>query len=135
MPAAQRASISQKPRVLAVDDEPEVAALLARALARFGLAAVVHSSSLAALEAFRAGPECFDLVITDNTMPSLTGLELAASIRALRPDIPILLVSGVTRRQRGGSSDVSSLLPKPFSVLQFRRAIEALLGGPPASWR
>jgi CheY-like chemotaxis protein len=129
MPACEVASISRKPRVLAVDDEPEVVALLARALERFGLVAIVHSSSVAALDAFRAGPECFDLVITDNTMPCLTGLELAASIRALRPDIPILLVTGVTPRHRGGSSDVSSLLPKPFSVLQFRQAIDALLSG------
>lgn len=128
-------SRSQRPRVLAVDDEPEVAALLARALERFGLAAVVHSSSLAALAAFRAGPEQFDLVITDNTMPCLTGLQLAASIRALRPDIPILLVTGVTRRECRESSDVSCLLPKPFSVLQFRQAIDALLSEPPASWR
>jgi two-component system cell cycle sensor histidine kinase/response regulator CckA len=115
-----------KPCVLTVDDEPELVALLSRALEKFGLTAVAHSSSLAALEAFRTDPERFDLVVTDNTMPYLTGLELAASIRAIRPDLPILMVTGVAVRD---SSDISSFLAKPFSVHHFKHAIEALLNG------
>lgn len=118
-------------RVLAVDDEPELAALLSRALEKFGHVASVHSSSLAALEAFRAWPERFDLVITDNTMPCLTGLDLAASIRALRPDIPILMVAGKMLRNCSSCSGVSSLLPKPFSMLQLRQAVDTLLGVAP----
>lgn len=118
---------------MAVDDEPEVAALLSRALQKFDLTAIVFSSSCAALETFRANPQRFDLVITDNGMPCLTGLELAASIRVLRPDIPILMVTGATLGQPASSSDISSLLPKPFSVLQFRQAIDDLLRGQASS--
>jgi CheY-like chemotaxis protein len=79
---------------------------------------VGFDSSVAALQAFRAEPQRFDLVLTDETMPDLTGTELAREIRQLRPNISIILMSGYTdselseRAQAGGIIDV---LRKPLA--------------------
>ena len=81
-------------RVMIVDDEPALVALAEETLAELGYEPVVFDSSFAALQAFRAEPERFDLVLTDETMPDLTGTELARELRQLRPDISIILMSG-----------------------------------------
>jgi CheY-like chemotaxis protein len=72
--------------VMIVDDE-------------LGYEPVGYDSSVAALEAFRVEPKRFDLVLTDETMPDLTGTELAREIRQLRPDISIILMSGYSSAQ------------------------------------
>jgi CheY-like chemotaxis protein len=81
-------------RVMIVDDERALVALAAETLAELGYEPVVFDSSVAALRAFRAEPQRFDLVLTDETMPDLTGTELARELRQLRPDISIILMSG-----------------------------------------
>jgi CheY-like chemotaxis protein/two-component sensor histidine kinase len=81
-------------RVMIVDDERALVALAAETLAELGYEPVVFDSSVAALQAFRAEPQRFDLVLTDETMPDLTGTELARELRQLRPDISIILMSG-----------------------------------------
>jgi CheY-like chemotaxis protein len=63
-------------------------------LTRLGYEVVIKTSSLAALETFRITPQRFDLIITDQTMPAMTGEALASEIRRLRPDIPIILCTG-----------------------------------------
>jgi PAS domain S-box-containing protein len=80
--------------ILFVDDENTLARVGQAALVRLGYKVVIHTSSLAALEAFRAAPERFDLVITDYTMPHMTGESLARELRRIRPDIPIILCTG-----------------------------------------
>jgi PAS domain S-box-containing protein len=81
-------------RVMLVDDERALVALAEETLAELGYEPVGFDSSVAALQAFRADPERFDLVLTDETMPDLTGTELAREVRHLRPDISIILMSG-----------------------------------------
>ncbi len=81
-------------RVMIVDDERALVALAQETLAELGYEPVVFDSSVAALQAFRADPKRFDLVLTDETMPDLTGTELARELRQLRPDISIILMSG-----------------------------------------
>jgi FixJ family two-component response regulator len=74
-------------------------------------------SSLAALQAFRAEPKRFDLVLTDETMPDLTGTELASEIRRLRPEISIILMSGYGGAQlseRALAAGVIDVLRKPL---------------------
>jgi two-component system cell cycle sensor histidine kinase/response regulator CckA len=78
-----------------VEDEPRLAILGQRVLESAGFEVVVHTSSMQALEEFRADPQGYDLLVTDNTMPHMTGLQLVENVLASRPDIPILMVSGI----------------------------------------
>ena len=117
------------PQVLVVDDEAHLAGMMARTLRLFGLGTTDFSSSLEALEAFRAKPGSFDLVVADNNMSHLTGLELAASIREVRPDIPVLIVSGLPEKSGvEEQQSVSRFLSKPFTVNEFGEVLEELLG-------
>jgi PAS domain S-box-containing protein len=99
--------------VMIVDDERTLVALAEETLAGLGYEPVGFDSSVAALQAFRADPKRFDLVLTDETMPDLTGTELAREFRQLRPDISVILMSGYSgaqlskRAQAAGIIDVA----------------------------
>lgn len=80
--------------ILVVDDEKMLADMLATLLKRTGFTVSAFSSGPEALASFKDNPEIFDLVITDQTMPEITGLELAEKILEHRADIPIILCSG-----------------------------------------
>jgi PAS domain S-box-containing protein len=98
--AAQKHGAHRRPasrlsgRVLVVDDEQMVGEFMGDLLAGWGLEVTVSSSAVEARELFAQDPARFDLVLTDQTMPRLTGLELARSMLALRPDAPIVLYTG-----------------------------------------
>ena len=81
-------------RLLFVDDEAALVHLWQAALEHLGYSVVVCTSSLEALDVFRAAPQNFDLVVTDYTMPTMTGEVLAHELRRIRPDIPIILYTG-----------------------------------------
>jgi CheY-like chemotaxis protein len=103
--------------VMIVDDERALVALAEETLAELGYEPVGFDSSLAALQAFRAEPNRFDLVLTDETMPDLTGTELAREIRQLRPQISIILMSGYSGAQlseRAQAAGVIDVLRKPL---------------------
>jgi nitrogen-specific signal transduction histidine kinase/CheY-like chemotaxis protein len=103
--------------VMIVDDERALVALAEDTLAELGYEPVGFDSSVAALQAFRAEPKRFDLVLTDETMPNLTGTELARKIRQLRPEISILLMSGYSSAQvieRARAAGVMEVLRKPL---------------------
>jgi signal transduction histidine kinase/ActR/RegA family two-component response regulator len=103
--------------VMIVDDERALVALAEETLAELGYETVGFDSSLAALQAFRAEPERFDLVLTDETMPDLTGAELAHEIRQLRPEISTILMSGYSGAQlsqRAQAAGVIDVLRKPL---------------------
>jgi CheY-like chemotaxis protein len=84
-------------RILFVDDEATLAHIGQTMLTHLGYDVVSSTNSEEALAVFRAAPECFDLVITDQTMPHLTGADLARALRDLRPDIPIILCTGYSQ--------------------------------------
>ncbi|MCC5869218.1 MAG: PAS domain S-box protein [Gammaproteobacteria bacterium] len=122
--------------VLLVDDEPDLAAMLKRQIAALGYHVTAHTSSLEALAAFRAKPAHFDLLVTDNTMPKMTGLALTKAVLRERPDLPVLLISGladVTDPQTLMDMGVSKVLPKPHSAGALRSALEQLLPPKPKS--
>jgi signal transduction histidine kinase len=103
--------------IMIVDDERVLVALAEETLADLGYEPVGFDSSLAALQAFRAEPKRFDLVLTDETMPDLTGTELAREIRQLRPEISIILMSGYSGAQlseRAQAAGVIEVLRKPL---------------------
>jgi CheY-like chemotaxis protein len=101
-----------------VDDERPLVALAEETLAELGYEPVGFDSSVAALQAFSAEPQRFDLVLTDERMPDLTGTELAREIRQLRPDISIILMSGYNDMQlseRAQAVGITDVLRKPLA--------------------
>ncbi|HEV7366897.1 MAG TPA: response regulator [Gemmatimonadales bacterium] len=115
-------------RILVVDDEPMVRALITRALADDGFEVVAVADGRAALDAARTAQAGFDLIVTNNYMPGLSGPELIARVRQDFPTLPILHVDDVSRRGRIGElpSDVPTIY-KPFSVAALRAAVRGLL--------
>ncbi len=116
--------------VMIVDDESALVALAEEMLAGFGYEPVGFESSRAALQAFRAKSERFDLVLTDEAMPGLVGTELAREIRLLRPDIPIILMSGhggAPLAQRAAAIGVSEVLHKPLQRVDLAEALDRAL--------
>jgi hypothetical protein len=118
--------------VLLVEDEPALANMEKRQLESLGYRVTVHTSSVQALEAFRAASETFDVLVTDNNMPRLTGLQLAQELLALRPGLPILMVSGIAetaQAERATEVGIGGVLAKPHTAKQLREALEQLLDG------
>jgi hypothetical protein len=123
-------STSRRPCVLLVEDEVHLARLGKRVLESANLQVVMYTSSLLALEAFRATPERFALVVTDNTMPHLIGLELVRRIRDIRPEVPVMMVSGigdVMSSEQLREQGVRRLLSKPYRSAELRAAALELI--------
>jgi PAS domain S-box-containing protein len=119
--------------LLVVDDEPALAGLAARSLKQLGYRVTSHTDAAKALADFLARPDEFDLVLSDLTMPHLTGIDLAERILELRPEIPVLLISGYTGsldpaelRRRG----IRELVGKPYLAHTIAEAIARHLGEP-----
>ncbi|MEQ8234670.1 MAG: PAS domain-containing protein, partial [Gammaproteobacteria bacterium] len=105
------------PWVFVVDDEPSVAAFLGELMELQGYRVSVFTAPQDALAAFRADPDAVELVITDQTMPGLTGLGMARELLAARPALPIVLVSGYSatvREAEALAAGVRAFLSKPI---------------------
>jgi CheY-like chemotaxis protein len=85
-------------KILLIDDEKSIVGVIQSILERLGYQVAARTSSFEALEAFRVSPDKYDLVITDFTMPNMTGMELAEKLFELRTDIPIILCTGFSER-------------------------------------
>ena len=109
-------------RILFVDDEKILAELGGELLESLGYKVVTKTSSIEALETFRADPDGFDLVITDMTMPGLRGEQLAGELVAIRPDIPIVLCTGYSElinETQARAMGISQFILKPYTVANF----------------
>jgi PAS domain S-box-containing protein len=98
--------------ILLVDDEKMVVNLGAMMLERLGYSITAKTNALEALEEFRSRSDAFDLVITDYTMPHLTGVELASEILKIRQDIPIILCTGYSER-------ITAAVAKDLGITEF----------------
>jgi CheY-like chemotaxis protein len=121
-------------RILFVEDEPQLASMQRRQLEHLGYRVTVHTASLDALEDFRSRPNAFDLVITDDTMPRMTGTALAAEIQRVRPAMPVLMVSGGDRidPSKPRPAGVRQVLLKPHTLNELDRAIREVMSTPAA---
>ncbi len=81
-----------------VDDESPIARMGSQILERLGYSVTTRTSRVEALELFRSKPNAFDLVITDMIMPNMTGDKLAAVLTEIRPDTPIILCTGYSKK-------------------------------------
>jgi PAS domain S-box-containing protein len=116
--------------VLVVDDDEAIARVTERALKRFGYRVTTRMSSGAALEVFRANPAEFDLVVTDYTMPGMTGVQLARELRLLRPDVPMILATGLGEAitaEEQKALGFRQYLTKPLSLRDFAAAVRQVL--------
>jgi CheY-like chemotaxis protein len=123
--------------VMIVDDERALVALAEEILAELNYEPVGFDSSIAALQAFRAQPQRFDVVLTDETMPDLTGSEFAREIRKLHPEIPIILMSGYSGPQlseRAQAAGVSDVLRKPLIRRDIAEPVARALRGASAGF-
>ena len=116
--------------ILLVDDEEPLASLGQDMLTSLGYEVAVRLSSRDALETFRAHPERFDLVITDMTMPNMTGADLAREMLKIRPEIPIIMTTGFSERVNEGEAKkigIRKFVMKPVSLPSLAQAVKQLI--------
>ncbi len=115
--------------ILFLDDEQVVVEMETAILEKLGYMVTAETDSLRALRVFSARPYEFDLIITDYTMPNLTGMDLAREVRRLRPDIPILLCTGFSEKITPDSVKELGieLLMKPYGMRQISEAVRKIL--------
>ena len=135
---AARAAVAERfaPRargtetLLLVEDDPMVRRVAERVLTEQGYRVLIATDGVAGLEVARAHLEQLDLVLTDAVMPRLGGGALARELRALRPDLPVLLMSGYDRDEpSGGDPGGLPRLQKPYTPEQLTARVRELLGG------
>jgi len=117
-------------RILLVEDEDQIAKMEKRGLKKYGYDVTVRTSSVEALAAFRKQPSQFDLVITDNTMPNMTGVELAQEILKIQPGIPIILLSGFSNKstkERAKEIGIREFVVKPVIGHNLAKAVRTVL--------
>lgn len=117
-------------RVLVVDDEEEIAGMLQVILHNLGYRVTISSDSQEALTLFKNDPNAFDLMITDMTMPNLTGAELTKKMLAMRPDLPVILCTGFSElinKEQALAMGIRTYLLKPVSVRELSQAVRTTL--------
>lgn len=120
-----------KERILFVDDEEFIVEVTKKILERLGYAVTAHNRAIDALAAFMDAPGQFDLVITDLTMPGLTGIDLARRMLLVRPDLPIILCTGFSNLVDEESAKVigiRALATKPLTHSSIGQLVSKVLG-------
>jgi signal transduction histidine kinase/DNA-binding response OmpR family regulator len=120
-------------RILVVDDEPAIAEILSHLLQILGYDCLAYTKPVDALDEFRRDPGSWSAVISDFTMPELTGKELALEIHRIEPNIPILLTSGYEAVDEGAHRDpdhIAAFIPKPFQTGDIARVLHRCLARP-----
>jgi len=123
--------ISQRNRrILLVDDEVLIGTLTAEMLVDMGFQVLTESDSVKALATFRESPDNFDLIITDQSMPVLTGCELVAEIRKVRSDIPVVFCTGFAhdiKSEAYRDLNIAAVCSKPFEFDLLRQVVDQAL--------
>jgi CheY-like chemotaxis protein len=113
-------------RLLVVDDEADITSLLESILTNLGYQVTVFNNSEEALARITHTPEAFDLLITDITMPQLTGLELTTKALAIRSDLPVILCTGFSElinQKQAYALGIRTYLMKPISLRELAIAV------------
>ena len=123
-------------RVLLVDDSEEIAEMAGMALEQMGYSVSSFTDSLEALDVFRNAPQEYDIIVTDQVMPGMTGTEFAREILALRPGLPVILISGFGQElnpEAARIAGISECLMKPFAGRALNDAIRRAFDGKTSS--
>jgi len=116
--------------ILFVDDEEMIVDIVPRMLLKLGYKVISRKSSLDALETFQKDPYRFDVVITDQTMPGMTGQEFAQQVLSIRPDIPVILCTGFSERiseEQALEAGIRAFVLKPFNMEELAGTIRGVL--------
>ncbi len=116
--------------VLIVDDEPLIVELNRKILVSLGYQVTSVTSSEKAMELFRSRKDDFDLLITDLTMPGLTGIELTKGILKIRPDLPVILCTGFSEQanaERARDCGICEYLHKPVTIKSMATIVRQVL--------
>jgi len=116
--------------ILFVDDEEELARLEKENLEELGYNVTAVTGSVEALNLFRENPGHFDLIITDHTMPFITGLELIEEIQKTSPYMPFILTTGfgdLISEEKAGEIGIKKLIKKPFKLYELAEVISSIL--------
>ena len=122
--------VGGKERVLFIDDEDILAEMGKYMLERLGYQVTIRNSSLDALETFQNQPDQFDIVITDQTMPGMTGADLARRMMQIRPDIPIILCTGysaIVSEEKAKGIGIKEFAMKPLAQKDISKLIRKVL--------
>ena len=117
-------------RILVVDDEKVLTDIIKKNLSPLGYTVETRTSSLEALELFKAMPDKFDLVITDMTMPQMTGDMLARELMTVRPDLPVILCTGFSEnitKKKAKAMGIKAFLMKPLLKKEMAHKIRKVL--------
>ncbi len=131
-PARAEAPPQGKEVVLLVDDEAAIVKLTRQRLERLHYQVTAETNPDTALAIFSADPDRFDLVVTDMTMPQMNGLELSEKIKAVRPDMPVIICTGysvLVDEETAGDFDVAAFLSKPVDKQELAKTIRRVLDG------
>jgi CheY-like chemotaxis protein len=117
-------------RILFVDDEAPIVKIASRLLGQLGYSVTTRTSSIDALELFKSNPSAFDLVISDVTMPQMTGDELTKKLIEIRPDIPVILCTGYSKRlseEKGSEIGIQAFAGKPIVKEDLAKTVRDVL--------
>ncbi|WP_321494329.1 ATP-binding protein [uncultured Desulfobacter sp.] len=132
LPVTENNCMKGTGHILLVDDEEQIVQMGKNFLPRLGYETTVCTSSAKALEILKTNPNTFDLMITDLTMPELTGEELARELKKINPDIPVIICTGSKKDQRKAwtySSNVKEFLLKPVNMKELSILISKTING------
>ena len=122
-----------KGSILFVDDELTVLSVIAKMVIKLGFSIETMSSPLQALELFHQNPARFDIIITDLTMPEMTGIELAEKLHGARPQLPIILMTGYGKDLEQTTPlshyGICKLLKKPVKMADLASTINEIITG------
>ena len=116
--------------ILYIDDEETLIDLGENMLAKLGYQVVTRTSPIEAIEAFKANPDRFHLVISDMTMPNMTGDILAKELMKIRSDIPVIICTGFSEQisaEKVKAIGISGFLMKPLTILELARTVRSVL--------
>ena len=131
-PGRQEALPGNGERILLVEDEPTLAKMSERRLEALNYRVSIDTDAPRALETFRARPDDFDLVISDYLMPRMVGLDFARAVHNIRPDLPIILLTGYIEElpdETIRAAGVRRLINKPATIEELSQAVHDVLAG------
>jgi CheY-like chemotaxis protein len=119
-------------RIMVVDDEPTLAVLTCKLMEGVGYSVEYFTSSVEALKRFKENPNAYDIIITDQTMPEMTGINLARNVFAIRPGLPVILCTGyseILNEEQALKAGAVALLCKPLDRTTLATNVRKALDG------
>ena len=116
--------------ILLVDDEEAIVRMERKMLKQLGYEVTTRAGSIDALEAFKANPDRYDLIITDMTMPNMTGIQLAQEIKKIKPEVPVIICTGFSNQideEKCKAMGIQGYVMKPIISKEFAGTIREVL--------